>query len=133
VLPALPAKGAYTLLINPPAATSVSVQALLSQALSGTITVGQQITFNSQRLGQGGIYTFVAPASGAATVSLTGCTNSSGISAMIVDPTGNSVVSISAFPGSDSSYSLTGLVSGTYKIAISPDGPATGQVTVGVK
>ena len=58
-LPKLPATGTYTLAIQPASGASASATALLSKALGGTLAAdGNTTTFEANRVGQAGRYTF---------------------------------------------------------------------------
>ena len=136
MLPALPAAGKYTVLVQTNATTAVQGSLLLSSEATGLLTANAAATtFTAARAGQNARYTFNATSGDNYTLAWTGNTLGGSYSNLsIYAPNGAQLASTSYFgaaSGASGELQLANLSeTGTYTVVIAPYGGVTGQVAV---
>jgi hypothetical protein len=130
-LPALPLAGPYTLRAVPSETKAATFTLLLSRPLTGALTIdGAATSFQTTRAGQTGRYTFSGTAGQGLTLQATaGSTFPNGASVFVYRPNGSQLTSTFLNSNDDVKLDLAPLpVTGTYTVAVQPQGTSTGTV-----
>jgi subtilisin family serine protease len=135
----LPADGLYTILVDPQGQATGSMTLTLydvpDDAQTAVTPGGPAVTVTTTVPGQNGAATFTAAAGSRVSLKLSGSTigSSSCCAALVTvrDPAGKAV-SPSAYVGTSGAFvdAMTLTASGTYTIAVDPQGAATGSLTI---
>ena len=131
----LPTTGAYTLFVNPQGAGTGSITALINTFgdINGTITPGTPITVTTTTAGQNAFYTFSGTSGQQVSITLSGSTYTgcNAVAVSILKPDNTSLGSTSICNSSTGFLdSLTLPTTGTYTVAVNPQGTTTGSITV---
>src|SRR5229473_5262344 len=132
-LPALSFTGTYTLRAIPSDPAAATFTILLSRTLTGALTVdGAATLFQTTRVGQTGRYTFSGTAGQGLTLQATaGATFPDGAWLYVYRPEGSPLTSTFLSSNVDTKLDLGLLpVTGTYTVAVQPQGTSTGTVSL---
>jgi len=127
----LPATGTYTVVLDPELANTLSFDLLLSEALSGAVSVGgAPLSITIGRAGQRARFNFDGTAGQRISIGLTSSTLSSG-TLSVLKPDGSTLSGPSGISTSAGAIDLPPLpTTGTYVIQIDPSSNNTGGLTL---
>lgn len=124
----LPASGVYSVVLIPNAGATGSFSATLSTDLTGTLTAnGSAQIFFTTRVGQNGVYSFVATNGQKLALSWPGSTIATG-GLSVIAPNGNSLFSGVPLAGANALEWTA--VAGMYQVFVDPSGVSTGSVSL---
>ncbi len=129
-IPALPATGNYTLLVQPTNATKLTFTITYSDTITSSIAVNSETTFNASYNGQGLQLTFSGTAGQYLSLGLLhGCTLDYGFSAKVLNPDGTTLATSAGPKFSNIGCTLSTQMYGTTNMNL-PRLPTTGTYTV---
>lgn len=132
-LPPLPETGVYSLSVDPAGTSTVNLSLLLSNDDTGVLMAGAPArNFNAMRPGRNARYTFEGVADQGVAIAWTGNNIAAGTLA-IQSPDGQTrsyPLGSNGVPVAQDVIEIPGVMTGTYKVGIHPDGLTTGQMSV---